>query len=127
MARATMTIDEALAYVREHAADLKAEECYALRWDNCVPKRKFRKSWHRDEDGRRITQLPGTSAVMLACNDYGNNYIERPDMFDLRTYALCEHLYLLCGKQLRHDDIDDAWEIVLGDHSIVAEIARPAE
>jgi hypothetical protein len=102
--------------------DYSVNEIFAIRVDEFVPARKFRKSISRPVSsyaGYTEKQLPGVCAVFVAQNAAGgDNTIEKlPD-----TSHYGEQRFLLKGSKHYKSDflMDDENEVILADHKIIA-------
>lgn len=91
---------------------------FAVRGDDYIPKKKFRKSWSRPDDTKTHT-LPGVSAMQI---DMWVDKVE--SMPDVTRYG--KNTFLLIGEIVQYgDDIENqenitCQEIVLKNHKIIA-------
>lgn len=116
----TMTYEEAEQYIKDNVEKLNYNrgECFAVRGDNYIPKKKFRKSWNRP-DGKKTTRLPGVCACFVAeydmWGDWRNCYIPA-------TCEYGEYAFLLKGEKTYCELENDEWnkEVILNPHEIIA-------
>ncbi len=116
------TIDQAIQYIKLNITD--SGIVFAVRGDNYIPRRKFRKSWNRP-DGIKTTRKSGVCGLFIA--KY-NSWDEAPnditaEIIAARKYG--KHVFLLAGYDYYdgNDEYDGMWEIVIKDHKIIAEIS----
>ena len=117
----TMTNKEAIAYIIAAAPtlDYSIGEVLAVRGDNIIPRRRFRRSYNRP-DGAQTTRLDGVCACYVAHNDMFGGYEALETLPDTRPYG--QHKFLLRGEKIEDGNDEWATEIILGRHTIVAMI-----
>lgn len=119
-----MTIAEATAFIRENAEklDYHKKECFAIRSDDFIPKKKFRNSYER-LDGEKGRRLPGVCACYICENDLFGDYESATIPKHLIGYY-GEHTFLLVGEIVQSETGNDDFnkEVILRNHRILAEI-----
>lgn len=106
--------------------DYNVNEVYALRGDNFIPKKTFRKSFN-SPDTKKTTRMDGISGVELAINAAGgDNSISMNHLLKQIEKAgkYGKNIFLLKGEKIGLGN--DEWnnEIMLGKHKIIGKITK---
>jgi len=99
-------------------------EIYALRGDNFIPSKKFKKSFNRP-DGAKTTKLDGVSAIGLAQNAAGGDNSINLDFLKQQIKKAKQYgknIFLIKGDQIDVGNDDFNNEVILGNHKIIDKI-----